>query len=664
MTLPATSRRAGPFNGNGSTTSFPFTFKVFAASDVQVVKTISTGDAVLVLNSDYTVALNVDQDASPGGTITYPITGNALASGETLTFTGDLDYDQPLDLPSGGNFSPIALENQLDRTTMQLQQLKENLDRAMTLPVGSAPNISVELPAPESGKVIAWDSSGTALQNLDPTTLASIVAYGTAKADVYTGNGSTIAFGLSANPGVLANLDVSIGGVTQLPSTDYTWTGGQTITFTTAPPNGAKILVRYLQALPQGVSDASLVSYSAAVSYSVGSIGNSLKTLEQTVNGLSVSSPATGTFFDTAAGDTFTGLTQYPTNAALTVTPSKAAFSAATATVSDIKVKQPDGNLLQFCFDNWTIEGTYTVTSFPAADAIGFCTGFLANTSTIFGGEVKAHPGSAAQFFARLLANNSALTTDSTGVAFTAGDKVVVQLVYAANVLTFNFTYGAGSLRTITLTMVLPATSYELPRMFVTPVVRMTTGVFALNSLKVYSKYPGAKFAFVGDSITQGRFATNFADGFPQLMRTQFPNGVIVCGAPAAKVSDWISPAYSVTAMRPKYAFVMLGTNDVSTSVPLATTQANYINLLGKFVAAGIVPIIMTIPPNGNSNTPAFNTWLKSLGYQYIDIYATLYGSGNSMNATYDSGDGIHPNTAGNLAIYNAIMTFIQANGL
>jgi lysophospholipase L1-like esterase len=463
---------------------------------------------------------------------------------------------------------------------------------------------------------------------------------------------------------VLANLDVSIGGVTQLPSTDYTWTGGQTITFTAAPPNGAKILVRYLQALPQGVSDASLVSYSAAVSYSVGSIGNSLKTLEQTVNGLSVSSPATGVFFETSAGDTFTGQTQYPTNAALTVTPSKAAFSAATATVSDIKVKQPDGNPLTFCFDNWTIEATFTVTSFPAGDISGFLTGFLDYNPQQFGGEVKSFPGSATTLFSRLFLNNAIVANDGSGVAFTAGDKVVVQMVYSGNTLTYNFTYGAGSLRTLSTTMVLTATSYELPRLFVTPGVRMMQGVFALNSLKIYAKYPGAKFAFVGDSITQGRFATNFADGFPQLMRTQFPNGVIVCGAPAAKVSDWISPAYSVTAMRPKYAFVMLGTNDVSTSVPLATTQANYINLLGKFVAAGIVPIIMTIPPNGNSNTPAFNTWLKSLGYQYIDIYATLYGSGNSMNATYDSGDGIHPNTAGNLAIYNAIMTFIQANGL
>ena len=36
MTVPATTRRAGPFNGNGVTTAYPFTFKVFEKADVAV----------------------------------------------------------------------------------------------------------------------------------------------------------------------------------------------------------------------------------------------------------------------------------------------------------------------------------------------------------------------------------------------------------------------------------------------------------------------------------------------------------------------------------------------------------------------------------------------------------------------------------------------------
>ena len=37
MTVPATTRRAGPFIGNGAATSFPFTFKTTDADEVQVL---------------------------------------------------------------------------------------------------------------------------------------------------------------------------------------------------------------------------------------------------------------------------------------------------------------------------------------------------------------------------------------------------------------------------------------------------------------------------------------------------------------------------------------------------------------------------------------------------------------------------------------------------
>lgn len=138
MTTPSTARKAGPLLGNGSTTSFPFTFKVFAASDIAVTIANSAGvETALVLNTDYSVSLNANQETSPGGTVTYPLSGSALPSGSKLSIVGDLDYDQPLDLPAGGNFSPTALENQLDRAAMQIQQLKEEIDRAAQVPVTS-----------------------------------------------------------------------------------------------------------------------------------------------------------------------------------------------------------------------------------------------------------------------------------------------------------------------------------------------------------------------------------------------------------------------------------------------------------------------------------------------------------------------------------------------
>lgn len=134
MTIASTARKAGPLLGNGSTTSFSFSFKVFATSDIKVAIANSAGvETVLVENTHYTVSLNANQETSPGGIVTYPVSGSPLPSGSVLSIIGDLDYDQPLDLPSGGNFNPLALENQLDRTVMQMQQLKEAVDRSAKL---------------------------------------------------------------------------------------------------------------------------------------------------------------------------------------------------------------------------------------------------------------------------------------------------------------------------------------------------------------------------------------------------------------------------------------------------------------------------------------------------------------------------------------------------
>ena len=135
MTTPSTARKAGPYLGTGAQTAWPFAFKVFAEGDLKVAIADSAGvETILVLNTDYSVSLNANQETSPGGTVTYPISGSPLPAGSVLSVIGDIDYDQPLDLPSGGNFNPTAIENQLDRTTMQIQQLREELDRAAKLP--------------------------------------------------------------------------------------------------------------------------------------------------------------------------------------------------------------------------------------------------------------------------------------------------------------------------------------------------------------------------------------------------------------------------------------------------------------------------------------------------------------------------------------------------
>lgn len=272
MTISATSRRAGPFLGNDSSTAFAFSFKVFSTADITV--TIANSAAVeteLVLDTDYTVTLNPNQDTSPGGVVTYPISGTALPTGSRLSIVGNLPYDQPLDIPAGGNFNPVAIENEFDRLAMQVQQLREVADRSITASVTSS--VSGELPVPQAGYLLGWDQSNTAIINYSIDELTGTAAYATWVYDTFTGNGIKKVYTLQKSPGNIANCDVSLDGQTLVPITDFT-VSGATLTFVTAPSSGAEILVRYGSAAPQG-------TYAVQTERKIASAGQTVVTLTE-----------------------------------------------------------------------------------------------------------------------------------------------------------------------------------------------------------------------------------------------------------------------------------------------------------------------------------------------------------------------------------------------
>lgn len=290
MTVPATARRAGPYTGTGTQTAFPFGFRVFSSTDVRVALASAGVEVTLTPGTQYTVAINPDQDTTPGGTVNV---ATAPAVGQTLAIVGGTPYTQTLDLPAGGNYSPIALENALDRMVFQTQRLAEEQGRALTLPATNA-GASTVLPVPEAGSIIGWDDTAEGLRNVDPATLASIVAYANWVADAFQGDGTTAVFALTRDPGSVYNTDVSIAGVTLRPVFDYN-VSGTLITFASAPPaaippaSPSNVLVRYGQALPQGMEmgdllsvanagkGAGLIGYLASLAYARGTIGAKLR---------------------------------------------------------------------------------------------------------------------------------------------------------------------------------------------------------------------------------------------------------------------------------------------------------------------------------------------------------------------------------------------------
>ena len=172
MTISSSTRKAGPFTGNGVTTAYPFAFKVFSASDLLVVLALtSTGaETVQTITTNYTVALNADQSTTPGGTVTMLV---APAAGCTLTLTSQVDNLQPTDLTNAGGFYPKVINDALDRATIQIQQLAEKAGRALQVSVSTVANIV--LPAPSAGNMLGWDATGSNLINIIAQTGTSLV---------------------------------------------------------------------------------------------------------------------------------------------------------------------------------------------------------------------------------------------------------------------------------------------------------------------------------------------------------------------------------------------------------------------------------------------------------------------------------------------------------
>ena len=234
MTITSANRKAGPFLGDGVTTAFPFTFKVFKKEDVTVTFTgVSGVDSVLVLDSDYSVTLNTDQDNNPGGTITYPRVGSPVAvmhTGEKVTLTGGLAYTQPTDLPNLSPWFPEVVEDALDRAEIQIQQLKEITDRSIKISVSDTPLTPLPSAPGRANMLIGFDALGNVTVVPEPSSIGAgdrIPFTLVAGADFIPGIDTQVT--LPRAPGAPGNLEVNFDGVPQ----DFAeWTvAGTVLTF-------------------------------------------------------------------------------------------------------------------------------------------------------------------------------------------------------------------------------------------------------------------------------------------------------------------------------------------------------------------------------------------------------------------------------------------------
>lgn len=126
MTLETTVSKA-VYTGNGATTEFPFSFKVW--DEDQILVSVTDAQGYVQEAGEYSVTLSAG-----GGTVSYLHEGAPLPMGWKLALTRDMPFTQEDDYITGTRFDPEVIETALDKATAERQQLREQLQRAVILP--------------------------------------------------------------------------------------------------------------------------------------------------------------------------------------------------------------------------------------------------------------------------------------------------------------------------------------------------------------------------------------------------------------------------------------------------------------------------------------------------------------------------------------------------
>ena len=116
------------FQGNGTTKTFSFTFRVW--KEDQVLVYVGIGDET---ETDVTSTCTITISEN-GGTVTFP---TAPAVGMTVVIMRNMPFIQEDQYITGARFDPHEIEDRLDQDCAERQQLLDGVERAVKVPVTS-----------------------------------------------------------------------------------------------------------------------------------------------------------------------------------------------------------------------------------------------------------------------------------------------------------------------------------------------------------------------------------------------------------------------------------------------------------------------------------------------------------------------------------------------
>ena len=156
MTVSSTTVKKS-YNGNGSTAGFTYDFLINSTAELKVIIRSSAGtETIKSLSSHYNIS-----DSAGSGTVTFT-SGNIPASGETVILIRDTNLTQGTDYVENDPFPSASHESALDKLTLQVQEVQEELDRAIKLSrTNTMTSTQFTVGATDrASKILAFDSSG------------------------------------------------------------------------------------------------------------------------------------------------------------------------------------------------------------------------------------------------------------------------------------------------------------------------------------------------------------------------------------------------------------------------------------------------------------------------------------------------------------------------
>lgn len=161
MTIATTTSRVVA-QGNGATTSFSYSYLIPSSDDLVVTHTDASGNSTPLASTQYSVS---GLGNAAGGTVTYPLSGTPMATGESLTIQRVVPFKQLTKLTNQGGYYPEVVEDALDDVVMQTQQLAEAQTRMLQAPVSDPVGTSFTLPSivQRAGMLLSFDSLGNAV---------------------------------------------------------------------------------------------------------------------------------------------------------------------------------------------------------------------------------------------------------------------------------------------------------------------------------------------------------------------------------------------------------------------------------------------------------------------------------------------------------------------